>query len=137
MLVNNPIATHRIENGEQSVRVEWGTHSFVAGSHLTLRIGDDHKPLRVNLLSRTELIVGRSTPDFIADIDLSPFDAITLGVSRSHGRLIVADGKLYIEDIGSANGTYVNGTRIAKGERVMLRDGNEVTLGRMKVQFFY
>lgn len=135
--MDNRITTHRIENPEQSVRVEWGTHSFVAGSHLTLRIGDDRKPLRVNLLKRTELIIGRSTPDFIADIDLSPFDAISLGVSRSHGKLIVADGKLYIEDTGSANGTYVNGTRIAKGERSMLRDGNEVTLGRLKVQFFY
>ncbi|MFO7731526.1 MAG: FHA domain-containing protein [Spirochaetia bacterium] len=36
----------------------------------------------------------------------------TAGVSRRHARLHIVGGELYIEDSGSRNGTYLNGTQI-------------------------
>jgi pSer/pThr/pTyr-binding forkhead associated (FHA) protein len=47
-------------------------------------------------------------------------------VSQVHARVTERDGSLWIEDIGSTNGTYVNGQRIAaptkigKGDRVQV-----------------
>tara|TARA_R110002049_G_scaffold47902_1_gene138334 strand:- start:17152 stop:18267 length:1116 start_codon:yes stop_codon:yes gene_type:complete len=39
-------------------------------------------------------------------------------VSSNHASLWVEDGKLYLKDLGSTNGTYVNGTRL-EGETVV------------------
>ena len=50
------------------------------------------------------------------------------GISRRHARIVVAADHVTIEDLGSKNGTYVQGERIA-GVRE-LRDGDEIRLSR-------
>ena len=49
------------------------------------------------------------------------------GVSRRHARIWIRDGEAMIEDLGSKNGTYLRGERIASPERA--EDGDEVRLG--------
>ncbi|MCP3105002.1 FHA domain-containing protein [Myxococcus sp. K15C18031901] len=49
------------------------------------------------------------------------------GVSRTHARVYSEGGTVYIEDLGSANGTFVNGERIA--EPTALTPQSEVVLG--------
>jgi DNA-binding winged helix-turn-helix (wHTH) protein len=48
-------------------------------------------------------------------------------VSRRHARITVVSGAATIEDLGSTNGTHVNGQRISAPTR--LAAGNEVALG--------
>lgn len=48
-------------------------------------------------------------------------------VSRRHAAIQIAAGELSIEDLGSTNGTFVNGDRISA--RRSLRDGDEVRIG--------
>lgn len=48
-------------------------------------------------------------------------------VSRQHANIQYVDGKFYVQDLGSKNGTRINGERIEKLE--MLRSGDELTLG--------
>lgn len=48
-------------------------------------------------------------------------------VSKRHAALIVRDGKAFIRDFGSTNGTFVNKQQV-KGE-VELKDGDELTIG--------
>ncbi len=50
-------------------------------------------------------------------------------VSREHARLRVEDGELYVEDLGSTNGTVLNGRALVAGERARAGDGDELTLG--------
>ena len=47
-------------------------------------------------------------------------------MSRRHCRLVVEDGGTSLEDLGSSNGTYVNGTRV---ERQKLNDGDKIQIG--------
>lgn len=54
-------------------------------------------------------------------------------VSRSHARLIVEDGKLYIENLSGTNFTYVKGIKIPAG-RTQLNIGDEVSLGGIMVR---
>lgn len=47
-------------------------------------------------------------------------------VSRKHARITVENGKAWVEDMGSTNGTTVDGRKLAPGEKVELGDGAEV-----------
>jgi hypothetical protein len=48
-------------------------------------------------------------------------------VSRHHAAFLSEGGRLWVEDLGSTNGTYVNGKRVDRGE---LSSGDEVIIGR-------
>ncbi len=48
------------------------------------------------------------------------------GVSRRHAKLLVRDGEIVVEDLGSANGTIVNGALVT---RRALADGDKIRLG--------
>ena len=69
-------------------------------------------------------LLGRGT-----DCDLRMVDA---GVSRHHAELRVEDGQVVLVDLGSTNGTFVNGQPM---RRVVLTDGTNVTLGRTTMVF--
>jgi hypothetical protein len=53
-------------------------------------------------------------------------------VSRSHARITVVSGRATIEDLGSTNGTHVNGVRISEPTRLDL--GDELSLGSEVLQ---
>ncbi len=50
-------------------------------------------------------------------------------VSRTHARITLERGTLWIEDLGSRNGTFINGKMIEK--KTMVRAGDKVTLGQL------
>jgi ABC-type multidrug transport system ATPase subunit/pSer/pThr/pTyr-binding forkhead associated (FHA) protein len=52
-------------------------------------------------------------------------------VSSRHAVLVNADGQVFIEDRGSANGTYVRGQRIAPHRRVPVQHGERIYVGPM------
>lgn len=85
------------------------------------------------------LIIGRSdtTKSIIPDIDLLDYGAQQRGVSRRHARLIMRDNRLTIEDVGSANGTYVNGQHINVLQPVRIRDGDQIKLGSLALQVHF
>jgi DNA-binding winged helix-turn-helix (wHTH) protein len=55
------------------------------------------------------------------------------GLSRQHARILVSDGGATLEDLGSKNGTYVNGRPITIPIR--LSDGDEIRLGTISLTF--
>jgi hypothetical protein len=69
-------------------------------------------------------LLGRGT-----DCDLRLVDT---GVSRHHAELRVEDSQVVLVDLGSTNGTFVNGQPV---RRVTLTDGTNVTLGRTTLVF--
>ena len=50
-------------------------------------------------------------------------------VSRAHARVYAHGGVLHVEDLGSTNGTFLNGQRMAEGQGARVRDGDELVLG--------
>ncbi len=63
------------------------------------------------------------------DIDVSGFPCSEV-VSRIHASIRVEGENYYIEDLGSANGTYINHNALAKGNRHLLRSGDRISLGK-------
>ena len=76
------------------------------------------------LLDRETTTIGRH-PD--SDIFL---DDVT--VSRRHAEFVSADGGIVVRDLGSLNGSYVNGDRVEERE---LGTGDEVQIGRFKLLY--
>lgn len=58
-----------------------------------------------------------------------------LEVSRSQARLVEEEGIWYLHDVGSRNGTDLDGRRIAPHERAPLRDGSSARIGPFVLQF--
>lgn len=57
------------------------------------------------------------------------------GVSGSHSRIIADPSGVYLEDLKSRNGTYVNNNRLAEGERYLLRDGDIIRILNYNITF--
>jgi len=86
--------------------------------------GHDGSSQRTYELTAPVTMLGRGT-----DCDLRLVDP---GVSRHHAELRVEDGEVVLVDLGSTNGTFVNGQPV---RRVTLNDGTQVTLGRTTLVF--
>lgn len=56
----------------------------------------------------------------------------SLGVSRRHALIRPSDSKLYIFDLNSTNGTWVNGHAVGSNMPHTLSDGDRVMLGRLE-----
>ncbi|HVJ94011.1 MAG TPA: FHA domain-containing protein, partial [Labilithrix sp.] len=52
-------------------------------------------------------------------------------VSSRHAQIIDQGGNLFLEDLGSGNGTFVRGQRLARGQRVPVQNGERVYIGPM------
>ena len=85
------------------------------------------------------LTIGRDDAkrDIYPEIELSPYNAQVLGVSRKHARIIMRDNRITVEDLNSANGTYVNGKHIGILNPTRLRDGDQLKLGNLSLQVHF
>src|SRR5438034_4365534 len=72
-------------------------------------------PLRMN----REIIIGRSS-----DLDMVLVEDM---VSRRHAKISSTDAEVYIQDMGSTNGTFVNGEKI--NGRAVLHEGDRILVG--------
>jgi pSer/pThr/pTyr-binding forkhead associated (FHA) protein len=95
----------------------------VEGPALVVRAGGGRSG-EAFLLRREQTTVGRS-PD--CDIFL---DDVT--VSRRHAVISEQDGRFFVEDLGSLNGTFLNRHRI---EQSPLSDDDEVQIGKYRLVF--
>jgi hypothetical protein len=96
---------------------------------------DSNQSLGVEV--RNQVAIGRSDPDehYLPGIDLGPFGAHDAGVSRRHAVLFAAEGSLYIRDIGSTNGTRINGYDLEPNQTYRLREGDRIEFGHLNVKF--
>jgi pSer/pThr/pTyr-binding forkhead associated (FHA) protein len=65
--------------------------------------------------------------------DLQLFSANVFGVSRKHAVLEKAGRHIMLTDLHSSNGTRLNGTVLLSLQRRILRDGDEVQLGKLRL----
>jgi hypothetical protein len=84
------------------------------------------QPPQVFSLFDAESLIGRNAPGVRAQVPVHN-DA---GVSRRHAMLLRGpDGGLSVSDLGSANGTQLNGVDLVPGVAAPLRDGDSIGLG--------
>ncbi len=115
-----------------------GTDVFKVGWSLRMEVEGGQSP--VLLIPRQELILGRRDPatGAMPDLDMTPFAGYRMGVSRRHAAIRLADTTfLDLWDLGSSNGTFLNGTRLVAYRPYRLRDGDEIRLGQMVIRAYF
>lgn len=85
----------------------------------------------------TVIHIGKPNDRIPPDVDVSGFPNSEI-VSRVHADIRVEGDSHYIEDVGSANGTYINNMPLPVGNRHRLRPGDRIALGKGdKVTFLF
>jgi eukaryotic-like serine/threonine-protein kinase len=85
----------------------------------------------------SENLIGRIDPNrgIRPEVDLSKYDPAAR-VSRRHAKIVTQGNQFFIEDLGSANGTFINGSvRLAQGRPYPLVSGDELKLGETTLKF--
>ncbi|GAP14610.1 protein containg FOG: FHA domain [Longilinea arvoryzae] len=90
----------------------------------------------LHLAGRNEFTFGRVTEGqpILPDVDLSPYEAYSQGVSRLHASIKIVGQRVTVMDLGSSNGTRVNGQKIIPHVDYPLSHGDIVSLGKLKFQ---
>jgi pSer/pThr/pTyr-binding forkhead associated (FHA) protein len=83
---------------------------------------------RYSVAGKKSLKLGRSSSN---DIQISDER-----LSRMHCLFECTDvGEVYVLDLASANGTFVNGEKLSKGEEKLLSDGDVIKIGVFELYF--
>jgi hypothetical protein len=92
-------------------------------------------PVSLKLRVDSRLVVGRNDKRQSAqpDIDLGPYGAEELGVSRQHLALHTENDNLFVTDLQSNNGTLLNDTRLEQAKPHTLKNNDVLQLGRMQL----
>lgn len=104
---------------------------------LALFIEGSEEPMILEVTMQA--VLGRLVPDARQQprIDLSPFGAFDKGVSRMHAIIRTAEGGFLIEDLGSSNGTRLNGTSLLPYSPKALQPGDQILLGKLEIEVLF
>lgn len=91
--------------------------TFAGGQRVALPSGD------------AVLMIGCADTGVTPDVDLTPFGGTASGASRRHATLNSTQGQWTITDLGSTNGTFVNGTRISPHTPTRLQSQVQLRFG--------
>lgn len=134
--------THQIDTELDSLSegaggAGWGTATFGPNHELILQISGSTDSLAFK--PETEFYLGRQDPNAETQVhlELTPFGGLEKGVSRRHAMLRRGDDVLQIVDLGSSNGTFLNGQRVVRDHPRLVRDGDEIQLGQLVIRIFF
>jgi pSer/pThr/pTyr-binding forkhead associated (FHA) protein len=92
----------------------------------------------VILEGRREYFLGREAQEQqTPDVNLSPYGGREKGVSRRHASLRLDRRQLLLMDLGSSNGTQLNGSPLVSHEPVRLENGDEIRLGKLAIRVHF
>ena len=104
------------------------------GPKITLQIMNSGR--RINLDIGDDLLIGRkdNARGIFPDVDLGLDGGYDAGVSRRHAILAHKKAVYTVEDLGSSNGTFVNGRRLAPQTPTSIEHGDELKCGTLLIR---
>lgn len=100
-----------------------------------LKIGQGKREIEA-LLSHVTHIIGRVDPvsNVFPEIDLTDDGQLAKSVSRRHARILKQKDTVLVEDLGSINGTFINGKKLQPYVPEILHDGDTLQLGKISIE---
>jgi len=124
---------HKVDIEESGIM-----HAPAANLDPNARLVEVNSGITFPLADSRETTVGRIDPvtGILPDIDLTPVDG-KRSISRRHARVRrEEDGSFsVIEDVGTMNGTFVNGVRLTAGRSAPMASGDSVVFGTIQCRF--
>jgi len=98
---------------------------------LKLTIPDSGRDVEMPLTK--EVNIGRLDPASASfpDVDLTSDGGLEKGVSRRHAKITRRGNEVFIEDLGSINGTFLNRKKLTPYLPQTLKNGDELQLGKL------
>jgi hypothetical protein len=131
----------------EMARINWlgKIHSAQAGDaelprtgplSIRLIIGEDARQREVEAMLVKPVRLGRSDPsqNIFPEIDLTDDLAMESGVSREHAAIFGRGSVIMVEDLGSTNGTLLNGERLDPYMPELLQHGDQLQLGQLLIE---
>lgn len=100
---------------------------------IRLKISESGREIEASLSKAIHLGRLDPTSEVFPEVDLSDDSGLEKGVSRRHARIFKRDDIIVVEDLGSINGTFVNGKRLAPYLPEVLNDGDQLLLGNLEI----
>lgn len=88
-----------------------------------------HRPLGLEIYD--DVVVGRATLGSNIGLNLAPYDAEMMGVSRRHAMFRPGKYSLFLIDLGSKNGTFCNAVRLGPGTAHRLTENDVITFSKV------
>lgn len=135
--VTRPLPDIDIDTGQLQPAAVKKDSTTVASVAWSVRFHIEDDEILLNLETGETALIGRSDENHKPEIDLMPFNAIAKGVSRRHATVTASDGFLLVSDLGSTNGSFLNGHRLSADTPYRLHHGDTLQVGMiyMKVEF--
>ena len=105
---------------------------------LTIRVSILDSGRQIELPLDKEISIGRldaATATF-PDVDLIADGGMERGVSRRHAKITRKGSELFLEDLDSVNGTFLNGKRLTPYLPHALKDEDEIRLGKLVMRIY-
>jgi hypothetical protein len=128
--------TKRIQAPELFVKTTWGSSRFTRMQRVLLQFNKSNEWFTLPEPA-SGYILGRAQSASDNEVDLTPFGAEEAGISRRHAMLTIEQNHLWITDLHSINGTFLNGCPLEPDKPALLRDGDQLELGRLSLRVFF
>lgn len=95
----------------------------------------EHTRLVFDMPRSEGYIVGRfdNINDYVPDIDFAPYGGRQLGLSRRHAVFTQFRQAVYLVDLGSVNGTFINAIQLNPNTPIALNSGDHIRFGSLIV----
>jgi hypothetical protein len=112
-------------------------HSFVRLRPAILRVVEPVRAAWEMPVARSPMMLGRASEaeEYHPDFDMTFYDEGDF-VSRRHARITRGHGGYFIADLGSSNGTTVNGQSLVPHRAHLLHNGDRIKVGLVVIQFW-
>lgn len=111
--------------------------ALALGLPVKLRFVIDNGGGLIEVAGYEVITLGRQLDKIGTIVDFAAFDGARLGVSRRHAEIFPKGHQLFVQDLQSINGTWLNGEQIPADTPYPLNHGDQLRLGKLQLEVWF
>jgi pSer/pThr/pTyr-binding forkhead associated (FHA) protein len=143
---NYLIKEETVETNPLDIEFANQTNSITTEADLEIKLNDGPQTIQLKIMGKEKrevaisldkvIFVGRVDPAaaVFPELDLSSEGDLAKSISRRHASILKQGKNVIVKDLGSANGTFINGKRLTPYTATQLNDGDILTFGLLPIK---